>query len=467
MDIRLCSRSNNCLYSDSIPIYSTTHQIRLLVQSRAETTLTWEQLKSPQVSQFLIKPMQQQIRAQHFSPGTVYCLMANCLQFEKESHLYPGNASTNTTRAKVCELLAIKLLREYSTRELIDALCYEFWPLQGCPGSQTPLSFSGGSRSMNVDLRSSTLEIAIRASAKHFLSHPLVMQQIEAIWSGAITFHPSLRELQLQSSPSGGQSRRQSTVRTPLLADQPPKEDFIRLRTLDPTHRSAVLYDPRTASPFKLSRLRVPRYRRLFSTGSLVVLICLYLAVLGQRSSKITGLELLFWFWSAGFMLDEIVGFSERGVSFYVMSFWNIFDLGSLLLLIVYYCMRIYGVFLLDPHQWNQNAYDVLALNAILLLPRIFSVLDHSKYFSQLLIAFRLLALDLAAVFLLCLVCCSGFFVFFIFSKGQKDPWDHAYSIFQILAGYTPAAWEMWPSYGWLGRALMGLFLIIGHFVIL
>jgi hypothetical protein len=125
------------------------------------------------------------------------------------------------------------------------------------------------------------------------------------------------------------------------------------------------------------------------------------------------------------------------------MSFWNIFDLGILLLLIVYYCMRIYGVFLLDPHKWNENAYDVLAVNAILLLPRIFGVLDHYRYFSQLLIALRLLAIDLAAVFLLILICFSGFFVFFVSSKNQHDPYALAYKIFQITMGFTPAAWEM------------------------
>lgn len=142
-------------------------------------------------------------------------------------------------------------------------------------------------------------------------------------------------------------------------------------------------------------------------------------------------------------MLNEVVGFNEQGFSLYIMSFWNIFDLGNLLLLIVYYCMRIYGVFLLDPHKWNENAYDVLAANAILLLPRIFSVLDHYQYFSQLLIAFRIMAVDLAAVFVLILVCCSGFFVFFTLSKNPNDPYVLAYKIFQILMGFTPAAWEV------------------------
>ncbi|KAH6856639.1 hypothetical protein B0I37DRAFT_79917 [Chaetomium sp. MPI-CAGE-AT-0009] len=454
---------------DTLPIYSMTHAIRIIVQARTETTLSWEQLRSPQVSQFLVKPMLQQIRTQHFCRGTLYALLANCLQFEKEGQLYPGNAGTSATRAKVCELLAIKLLKEYTTRELIDALCYDFYPLQGIPGSQTPLA--PGGRPKPATLRTSALEVAIRASAKQFLSQPLVTQQLEAIWNGAISFSSPREEPQRQASvPSAtgsNQSRRQSTIRTPLLGEQRAKEEPVRPQSFAAGRRPVALYNPRTASLFQLSRLRVPRYRRIFSTCSLIILISLFLAVLGQRSSKITSLELLFWFWSAGFMLDELVGFNEEGFSFYAMSFWNIFDLGILLLLIVYYCMRIYGVFLLDPHQLNQNAYDVLAVNAILLLPRIFGLLDHYRNFSRLLISLRLLAVDLAAVFVLIFICFSGFFVFFAFSKNPEDAPVVAYKMFQILMGFTPSAWELWPSYDWMGKALMGLFLVISHFMII
>lgn len=453
---------------DSLPIYSMTHAIRIIVQARTDTTLTWEQLRSPQVFQFLVKPMQQQIRSQHFSRGTIYALMANCLQFEKESQIYPANMGTSSTRAKVCELLAIKLLKEYSTRELIDALSYDFYPLQGASGMHTPAN--PNNKEKPAAMRTSTLEVAIRASAKHFLSHPLVVQQLEAIWNGAISFYSAADQLHRRTSIatdlSSTQSRRQSTVRTPLLGSQQGKEDRLRGQSGALGRRSVALYDPRQASVFKLSRLRVPRYRQFLSTCSLGVLLCLFLAVLNERSSTITTLELIFWFWSAGFMLDEIVGFNEHGFSLYIMSFWNIFDLGILLLLIIYYCMRIYGVFLLDPHKLNDNAYDVLAAIAILLLPRIFSILDHYQYFSQLLIAFRLMAVDLVAVFVLVIVVCCGFSVFFI-SKNTNDPSVVAYSMFQMLVGYSPAAWDVWPDHNWMGKTLLGLFLIICHFVII
>ncbi|KAI1107447.1 hypothetical protein F4804DRAFT_297079 [Jackrogersella minutella] len=458
-------------YLDSIPVYNVVHAIRIIVQTRTETSLTWDQIRSPQVSQFLVKPMQQQIRTQHFSRVTLYALMANCLQFAKEGQLYPGNAGTSITRARVCELLALKLLKEYSTRELIDALSYDFFPLQGAPETPSiPNVKTPDGKGRPTAARSSTLEVAIRASAKHFLAHPLVVQQLEAIWNGAISFYSSQDNLH-RTSPTpttSGRNARSGPAndRTPLLGHQPAKENQTLPLHAIPIRRTVNLYDPRQASPLKLSRLRVPRYRQFLSTCSLLILICLFLAVLIQRSSRITELELIFWFWSAGFMLDEVVGFNEQGFSLYIMSFWNIFDLGILLLLIIYYCMRLYGVFLINPFHWNEMAYDVLAANAILLLPRIFSVLDHYRYFSQLLIAFRLMAVDLAAVFVLVLIICSGFFVFFTLSRTHNDASDVAYKIFQILMGFTPAAWDVWPEYTYLGRTLLVFFLIMCHFLV-
>ncbi|CZT11339.1 hypothetical protein WAI453_010995 [Rhynchosporium graminicola] len=471
---------------DALPVYNLTHAIRLIIVPRTETTLTWDQLRSPQVSSFLIKPMQQQIRTSHFSRASLYALMANCLQFQKESQANPGNAGNSRTRAMVCELIAVKLLKEYNTRELIDALSYDFFPLQGLaiPGN-TRLGQNAGPKPRPAAARISTLEVAIRASAKRFLAHPLVVQQLEAIWAGTIVFHSAADNLHRRRlSTSFQEQRRETDGRTPLMKtsnqqggygsmvspNAPNKALLHHQEQAVQSRRTVTLYDPRDASLFKLSRLRVPRYQQFFSTGSLFILLCLFVAVLAQRSVEITTLEVVFWFWSAGFMLDEVVGFNEQGFGLYIMSFWNAFDLGILLLLSIYYCMRLYGVLLVGAgrHQWNSMAYDVLATNAILLFPRLFSVLDHYRYFSQLLIAFRLMAVDLVAVFVLILIACSGFFVAFTLSFGEDhyDAAGVAYKIFQILMGFTPAAWEAWPTYNPLGKALLVLFLFICHFLV-
>ena len=385
--------------------------------------------------------------------------MANCLQFQKEVSLHPGNSGTIRTRAMVCELLAIRLLKEYTARELIDALSYDFDPFQGqAPTIDAPgvNGHTGNSPAWTAQrhqpraARISCLEIAIRAQSKRFLAHPLVVQQLEAIWAGSIVFHSAA-----------------DNMHRPAFAKQ--SEQLFKSGMS--FRRTVTLYDPRDASLFKLSRLRVPRYRNLLSTASFAILLGLFLAVLVRQSFEITGLEVVFWFWTAGYMLDEIVGFNEQGFSLYIASFWNTFDLGILLILILHLCLRLYSVIIPDErrHHVANLAYDILAADAVLLFPRLFSVLDHYRYFSQLLIAFRMMASDLMAIFVLIIISCSGFFVALTLGFGNDridTPGSVAYALLQILMGFTPAAWDRWSGYNALGKTILTLFLFICHFLV-
>jgi hypothetical protein len=481
---------------DRLPMYNITHAIRLLIVARAETTLSWEQLRSPQVSQFLVKPIESQIRTNHFNRATLCALIANGLQFQKEGQSNPGNVGVSRTRALLSELLAMRLLKEFTVRELIDALSYDFDPLQGMstpptttgrgtPGYATPAHLDDAQhhRTRGKGARVSTIEIAIRSQAKRFLAHPLVVQHLEAIWAGTIVFHseadnlhrkPPRERLRKAINGTYGTLNDHSPSALPADAVLSRKAQETRTSKKPELHhtarRSVTLYDPHDSSLFKLSRLRVPRYRQLFSTISFAVMLGLYIAVLYDRSVTITPLEVVFWFWSVGYMLDEIIGFTEQGFGLYILSFWNAFDLGILLLFGVYYVLRLYGIVLADQgkHHIASMAYDALGSTAILLFPRLFSVLDHYRYFSQLLIAFRLMAQDLVAVLILILISCSGFFVAFSLSFADEttDAKSVAYSLFQILMGFTPAAWDKWSSYNFLGKAIMGAFLIICHFLI-
>ena len=447
---------------NTLPVFSMTHAFREMVIERCDTVLSWEQLRSPQVSQFLIKPIQQEIKDNHLNSATQYALLANALQFNKEASVAPGNSGTERTRAMICELIAIKLLRECNTRDLIDALSYDFDPLQGqLPNQAQAVNLQrrqiGGSSA-----RISCIEVALRANAKRFLAHPLVVQHLEAIWNGSIVFHSVAdsmhRKRSMALQKSYGTHSRISISSNPSLAN----------------NRTASLYNPRDASLFKLSRLRVPRYRNILSTISFAILLILFIAVLEDKSLDITTLEIIFWIWTAGYMLDEVIGFNEQGFSLYIASFWNTFDLGILVLFFLHLCLRLYGIVLPDDHDYKHYvaklSYDILATSSVLLFPRLFSVLDHYRYFSQLIIAFRMMAQDMMAIFLLIIIFCSGFLVAltFAFSKGpQTDtPGDVAYALLQMLLGFTPAAWDRWGDYNGLGKTVLVIFLFVCHFVV-
>lgn len=286
-------------------MYNLTHAIRLLIIQRCETTLVWEQLRSPQISQFLVKPIQQQIRAQHFNRATLYALIANCLQFSKEGQTNPGNVGVCKTRALLAELLAMRLLKEFTTRELIDALSYDFDPLQGItppttghahPDPQKRLGMADfGARSHAV--RTSTLEVSIRAQAKRFLAHPLCVRHLESIWAGAIVFHSAADSLhRYPHKPPLNGNRHYGATHSLHEADAQLTAASTRNQH-EMIRRAVTLYDPSDASLFKLSRLRVPRYRNAFSTLSYAIMLGLFLAVLVERSLDISALEIVFWFW--------------------------------------------------------------------------------------------------------------------------------------------------------------------------
>ncbi|KAF2861814.1 hypothetical protein K470DRAFT_256655 [Piedraia hortae CBS 480.64] len=431
---------------DKLPLYDITHAIRQLIVKRCETMLTWDQLRSPQISQFLVKPVQNQIKQDHMTRATICALVANCLQFRKESQTQPQMIGVLATRALMSELLALRLLKEFNTRELIDALSYDFDPLQGLPETTTPAVRDLKSHGLQARAaRVSTIEIAIRAQAKRFLAHPLVVQHLQAIWAGTVVFQNTADDLHRKPSEYGTMDHSKSP------------------------RKAVQLYNPHDASLFKLSRLRVPLYRQVFGTFSFAIMLGLFLAVLIDRSVQVTSLELVFWLWSSGYMLDEVVGFSEQGFGLYIMSFWNAFDLGFLMLFLVYYCLRLYGLFVAEGKEEIAGmAYDVLGSTAVLLFPRLFSVLDHYRYFSQLLIAFRMMAQDLVAILILIIISCSGFFVAFTFSfsNGKVDAKAVAYALFQIVMGFSPAAWEKWPVYNFLGKIILAVFLVMCHFLI-
>jgi hypothetical protein len=79
-----------------------------------------------------------------------------------------------------------------------------------------------------------------------------------------------------------------------------------------------------------------------------------------------------------------------------------------------------------------------------------------------------MMAQDLMAILVLILISCSGFFVAFTlsFADEKTDGNGVIYQLFQILMGFTPAAWEKWHTYNMLGKANMTIFLVICHFLI-
>ncbi|ANB13997.1 Yvc1p [Sugiyamaella lignohabitans] len=437
---------------DSIPIYNIVLDIYDLISARVDTALKYDQLRSPQVHSFLIKPLVADLR-DGLCAGTLYGLMANSIQFTKESSSYAAMAGVMATRAMICEIVAIKLLKDFDEDDLMNALTYDFYPLARGMPENSSTSQSTQSQLIPRWQRLSTLELAIKAEAKRFLAHPVVIQVLEEIWNGSIMFQTSMHKLH----------RVKFANEEEVLASQ-----FGR-------RGAGIRYNYSDASILKLSRLRVPRYRHLLNLASFCVLLGLYLMVLSSHSMKISTQEIVFALWSLGFILDEIVGFTDVGFTLYILSLWNLFDLMILLQLIGYACCRINAIRLNatgqidDAKKMLTLSYDILATVAIFLFPRLFSIFDNNESFSRMVIAVRKMSIDLAISWLVIVMLSSGFWIAFTlaFARNVFSSNQVAFDLMRILFGFTPVVWENWKYYSPIGRTILLFYLFITHFVVM
>ena len=187
----------------------------------------------------------------------------------------------NTSRADLCELLAIKLLSAYNseTNELLHVLTMPFSPFRGASSDM----FSEDEAISKQDLEdlqkwsddecTNALELAIYTQSKRFVKSPLVQQFINAIYVGDLTYSPV-------SSHS-------------LIRD-----DYKRRPIVEP-------YDWRRKPFIDHYRLRVPIVRTRLDLLTFASILVLFLVAQGTRNyDHVNVWELLFIFWSLGFMLD-------------------------------------------------------------------------------------------------------------------------------------------------------------------
>ncbi|KXX74589.1 Calcium channel YVC1 [Madurella mycetomatis] len=334
--------------------------------------------------------------------------------------------SLNDARANACEIVAWRFLTHLSEREAVDYCLYEI-PDSKYSGSRSPtdeeeatidersallgqaiqstansarraLSQTGNNK-RNLLLHSisrltmsmtgdddddeeedptahftnlNALEIAAIADAKRFLSQAIVQKIITGIWNGDIIFWDTLAV---------------HSVKKPRF------------------------YNPSTADPF--SRLRVPKYLKSFEVLFFACFLFLYYAVLVERNpTRITTLEIFLYLWFVAFAYDELSEWIDAGSVFYAADVWNIFDMVMIGIGFAYAVMRIVGL-----ETGNAGlvdlAFDVLALEALFMVPRVFSILSLSPYWGTLIPCLKEMGKDFLKFMVLVVVVYLGFLTTF------------------------------------------------------
>lgn len=294
----------------------------------------------------------------------------------------------NQARGYACEFVAWQFLNSLTDRDVIDFLLLEVPPApspESEPSSRSANhSHQNGQRTAPTNERTplldvangdyfstrsddatnprfgtlkshcenlSALEIAAVSGAKKFLSQRPIQKVINGLWRGDIVFWETLSV---------------NSVKRPRK------------------------YNRKQADPF--SRLRVPRYLKIFETLFFSILLALYYAVLVRRDQeRVTIPEILLYIWIASFAYDEFADWVDAGqTSFYASDFWWMWDISIVVVGMAFCALRVVGLSNRNKETIDL-AYDVLGLEALFLVPRIFSLLSLNPYFGTL-VSLRLVA---------------------------------------------------------------------------
>jgi hypothetical protein len=101
-------------------------------------------------------------------------------------------ANLKLSQASMCELLAIKLLRHFSTNpiQLVAALTLSWNPVAGAtPAAVHAIKYEMNAEDDDLLEPASAIEMAIGTSSKHFIASPMVQNVINDIYTGRVIYN--------------------------------------------------------------------------------------------------------------------------------------------------------------------------------------------------------------------------------------------------------------------------------------
>jgi hypothetical protein len=170
-----------------------------------DTPLSQEQLSSPRIVLSVIRPLEEEYY-QLDNPSILYCLFVTRVHFLKQASTSSSFHSVNATRAALCEVLAICVLRRiydeeepndpHSSRrtllKLANVLARTFDVWQGAPSCVLPDDYE--TRKTAEDSphgargQTSALELAIVTTAKNFIRSQPCQRVVQGIYEGQIVY---------------------------------------------------------------------------------------------------------------------------------------------------------------------------------------------------------------------------------------------------------------------------------------
>ncbi|EOR01157.1 hypothetical protein E3P92_01765 [Wallemia ichthyophaga] len=358
-------------------VYPLIWTIRRDIIRIIETPFSWEQLQSPHITYNVVQILALKYGSlYHQNLAIVYCLLVNRVHFISESSS-PTHMGVNATRANLCELLALKVLRVYADKasskiDLAYVLAGPFRLFQGASEDvvQKVIEEEGEGPLYKA---SNALEIAIVGNAKRFIKSAHCQKVINSIWNGSVVYTPVNKHAFIS--------------------------DYYKVKPI-------TFFNPRQSPLLDHYRLKVPRIRSVIEYVNFCILFALFVfAIESNEQHSFNIIEIGFIFYALGFTLEKLASTQEHGWKVYSANLWNGFDLLFIIDFLHYLAFRVYGIWY-DHPKYSLLGLEVLSCAAALLFPRLaFVTLSNNL----MILSIRALFLDFLFLMALAFFCFTGF----------------------------------------------------------
>ncbi|KAJ3983417.1 hypothetical protein F5890DRAFT_1523449 [Lentinula detonsa] len=358
---------------DATPVYPIIHSIRSDIIHFIDTPLSYDVLTAPDLTYTLIRPLVEKYGTMQRdgNMSIVFCFLLNRVYFSRDQNM--ATSSVSRTRAELCEILAIRTLREYGNNllELAVVLTTSWMVYSGA--DETVMQLAREEREDLEERVGNAIEMAILGRSKRFIKSSSCQKVIDAIWSGKCVY-------QAESTHS-------------ILSDTYKR---------NPIH----FYDPHKAPLLDHYRLKVPLIRSVLEyTNFLILFVLFILAIEWNTRDSLNAPEVIFMIYALGFCLEKVAAMQEHGIQVYFKGTWNGFDLAFVTTFMLYAILRLYGVF--HHSLWARSTgIDCLALIACLLFPRLAFVTLRNNL---MVLSLRAMITQFVVLMLIAAFCFCGF----------------------------------------------------------
>ncbi|KAK3386856.1 hypothetical protein B0H63DRAFT_141557 [Podospora didyma] len=415
----------------SIPVYVSIHRVRRLMIAAIDDPYTLEQLRTPRMTTLLVRPLVDRL----YDPNdlsTVYCLLANRVQFLRSQSDEALHQTVNIARAMLCELVAARVLRRFHEDHpgrsglliLANMLVSSFDPFDTAPeavrrqgrSTQWPTQQSGGR-----ERKLTALELAILSESKILIASLACQRVVDAVYRGLVVYTPV------------------------SLVDILP--DHYK-------HHPVSLYEPRRAPILNHRRLIVPRLRNLIEVMHFGVLLVLYALTMmhcngnPDARGKLGIYEAAFTIFTAGWVLEQFAAIIEHGWEVHAQNLWSFLDITFILIYGIYVAIRAVELLLGDDINF---ALPVLCTAAPVLLTRIaFNLMPDNIVF----IAMHAMMRDFMRLTFIAMWCFTGFLLGLVWLMrttfdAETAAWDATAPTWATIG-----KWLLWIWFGLDGTGI-------------